>query len=265
MKLQLITFLTLISVPILWLGNSTGALPENTGAPGDLTCGRAPCHNVQSNAGDASIEIDVDNGGTEYMPGGSHTLVISISNAQSPRNGFQVVALDENDDNIGTWVLTAPNEMKIIDGIGLPRKYVTHQSAGNMQNSWTLDWEAPQEDAGNITFYASVLDANDNGNFMGDAVYTTSNTLSAVVSGSIEAIDNVALSIYPNPAQDNIFIESKKLAQRISLYDIHGQLIQTILPTQQNTAIDLSAYTAGVYLLHIQGEDDHWNERIVVK
>lgn len=265
MKIKHLTVLTVLAGCITWLGNSDGALPQNTGAPDDLTCGRAPCHNVPANVGEATINIDVEDGSEVYQPGGTHTLTLTISDAQSPRNGFQIVALDENDENIGAWILTAPGEMKIIDGIGLPRKYVTHQAAGNLQNSWTLDWQAPQEAMGDITFYASVLDANNNGNNMGDAVYTTSNTLSAEVSSRVESLKENSVKIYPNPARQQVYIESPDLLQGVGLYDIQGREIQHILPTNQTVAIDLSYLKAGIYFLRMYRKNGFSVEKLIVE
>jgi len=255
MKLNHLTVLIVLATCFTWLSNSNGALPQNTGAPGDLTCGRAPCHNIPVNVGDASIGIDVNNGAEAYQPGSTHTLTVSISDAQSPRNGFQIVALDENNENIGTWILTTPGEMKIIDGIGLPRKYVTHQSAGNMQNSWTLDWEAPQEDVGDITFYASVLDANNNGNNMGDAVYTTSNTLSADVSNGVDNIGvGMDFDIHPNPAGNLMSISSKALIYSATLYSVQGQRIESWEVNKKTGQLALPNVPAGVYLLQVHGQ-----------
>ncbi|MFN0212965.1 MAG: choice-of-anchor V domain-containing protein [Saprospiraceae bacterium] len=163
----------LLAGGILSLSNLDGAFPENTGAPGELTCGRAPCHNVPSNAGNALMSIEYSGNGLKYSADSTYQLTVKISNQQTLRNGFEILALNASNQNTGSWVLIEPDKMKIIPGIGLPsRKYVTHKAAGNLQTEWKVAWKAPSSNVGTVTFYASVNATNDNGMITGDEVYT---------------------------------------------------------------------------------------------
>lgn len=65
------------------------------------------------------------------------------------------------------------------------------------------------------------------------------------------------ITVYPNPAQNNITIKnsnSSKLDQ-LTIYDVFGKLINTIdlRDMQQEKTIDVSDLTSGVYMLQLQG------------
>ena len=251
---------------LIWLGNSNGALPQNTGAPGDLTCGRAPCHNVEPNTGDAQISISFDDNGIEYEPGGVHTISLAISGEQSPKNGFQIVALNAQNENIGAWNLTAPDQMQIIDGIGLPRKYVTHKAAGNMQNSWSLNWEAPAQGMDTITFYASILDANNNNNNSGDAVYTTTITVAPQPPNAITPFpDAPNVKVFPNPTVGNVHIQSTKPMESIQLYNIHGLMMEDYPTHSAQRHLRLHGLAPGLYFIRISGDQFDVVEKLIIK
>ncbi|HSH65327.1 MAG TPA: choice-of-anchor V domain-containing protein, partial [Bacteroidia bacterium] len=112
-------------------------------------------------------------------------IKIRISEPNVERFGFQIVALaDQTKENAGIFKITDPertqfmkNEFELMD-----RKYVTYTFSGtdavsNGVGEWTINWTAPSNTAGDITFYASAVSANDDGTDKGDVVYTASNTL----------------------------------------------------------------------------------------
>lgn len=267
MKITQLSVVALFFGSFLWLSNSTGALPENTNAPGELTCGRAPCHNIPNNVGSAQIGIDVDEGAGTYRAGDTLTVTVSIEGAQSPRNGFQITALDAANQKIGTWVLTAPQQMQVINGIGLPRRYVTHRAAGNMQASWSMEWAAPEEDAGDITFYASVLDANNNGTNTGDALYTTTSTASFEPTNAIWQPDSgLDVKIYPNPATEVIFVHSpKNLLRAIRLIDSQGRELRHWPASRETNRLEASGLSAGIYFLLMETENGQVVRKIAIQ
>lgn len=235
------------------MSNQTGALPENTGAPGDLTCGRAPCHNIPANVGNAQIAITTTDGKTSYFADSILSLKVSITNPQTGKNGFQILVLNENRQNIGTWILTEPTKMQIINGISFPnRRYVTHREAGNHQTEWELQWKAPHTNVGKITFYASVLASNDSGTNEGDQVYTTSFSVPfAMTSPTRELLYEQSIRIYPTITSDLLFIENLLNTDPISteLIDSKG-VIFALKPIQTGSnQLDVSYLPSGIYFL----------------
>jgi len=264
MKRTLLLLTVCGSLVLLFQNNRSGALPQNTGAPGDLTCGRAPCHNVTPNTGDAEIAVDFDMGNSTYSPGERYTVTISISNTNRVRHGFQILALDEQNQNAGTWELTDEAVMQIRDGIDdATRKYVTHRTAGTEQESWSLDWIAPAETVGTVTFYSAVLDANNNGSNSGDNVYTTSTSVQAdAVSNAPTLLAANAVKVFPNLATDRIFVRSTNhQIERLNLYNQKGQLVRH---TNQQE-LHVSDLPAGYYILHAMSTDGIAVQKILVQ
>ena len=59
------------------------------------------------------------------------------------------------------------------------------------------------------------------------------------------------LTIYPNPAVENVFVNSDNLIHEIVLFDNQGKLLKIIAVDQKIHEIDLSTLNAGIYYLKI--------------
>ncbi len=245
-------FLVAFVIYLFLLSNSSGAPAQTTGAPGEATCGRSSCHNVTENQGSATISLNFGEGATAYVPGETYTVKIAIEGAQNEsKNGFQIVALDAQDANIGAWNITDANAMQMRSGGG--REYITHDSGGNSQTSWEVNWVAPAEDGGNVTFYLAVNDANDNGGRTGDAIYITKTTIEPSNSTNIAEVIAQSVQIYPNPAFDYITVESPNYAiHTYRLFNINGQ--QVAVAPFKNT-IPLFDLSVGMYFLQLEGTE----------
>ncbi|MBK7869304.1 MAG: T9SS type A sorting domain-containing protein [Saprospiraceae bacterium] len=253
---------------LLFMSNETGALPENTGAPGELTCGRAPCHNIPSNIGAAQIAITFNNGIQSYLADSLHHIKINITNPQTNKNGFQILALNDNRQNVGTWVLTEPTKMQIINGIGLPNRfYVTHREAGNRQTEWQLQWKAPNNNVGKVTFYVSVLASNDNGTNQGDQLYNTSIAADfALPTATKEQLLEQAFNVFPTIASDVIFIENKQEINKIPsiLVDNKGAVVLTAIINFGINQLDVSHLSSGIYFLQLKVSGTSITKKIII-
>ncbi|PCJ67478.1 MAG: hypothetical protein COA58_03940 [Bacteroidetes bacterium] len=67
-------------------------------------------------------------------------------------------------------------------------------------------------------------------------------------------LDNIEVSIYPNPAQDFISIDTKFKSNKISILNAQGQLVLQSLDSPQ-TKIDISALLRGQYYIKLENED----------
>lgn len=69
-----------------------------------------------------------------------------------------------------------------------------------------------------------------------------------------------ALHIYPNPARNELAIESAVVMQHISVYDLQGRCLYSGNPGSKTTRLDLSRYNAGMYFVRV---DDRPLVRVV--
>jgi len=223
---------------LILLGNSAGAPDQTSGAPSETTCGRSGCHAVAENIGTATVALNYGTGTLTYNPAEVYPINIALADLQNDaKNGFQIVALDSLDNNAGTWELVEEANTQILGGSTLTdRSYVTHTTAGNTLNTWNMNWIAPTEDVGPITFYLAT---------------STTEALAAQVA------------IYPNPANNFLTIQSLDLSiLQAKLYTATGQLVQQqSFPNQ----LDVSNYANGLYLLELQTENGVVLKKILVQ
>lgn len=250
---------------LILLGNSAGAPAQTTGAPSEATCGRSGCHSVVENIGDATVSLNYGTGDLTYIPDEVYPITIEMTKLlNDAKNGFQIVALDSMNKNAGTWELVDEAVTQIRFGASLAdRAYVTHTRAGNVLSSWAMNWVAPMEDIGPVTFYLAVNDADGNGSRVGDDIYMTNLSVSSNKTTSTEAHLLRQISIYPNPAKHFIAIQSPDLSiLQAKLYTATGHLIQ-----QQSfpTRLDVSNHPIGLYLLELHTSNGILLEKVLIQ
>ena len=72
-----------------------------------------------------------------------------------------------------------------------------------------------------------------------------------------ENMNNYGINIFPNPAKDNLYIQTEKIFSngQIQLFDMYGKLIQTNSFQQENSTIDLHGIAVGIYTLKVLDGD----------
>lgn len=252
---------------LILLGNSAGAPDQTSGAPSETTCGRSGCHAVAENIGTATVALNYGTGTLTYNPAEVYPINIALADLQNDaKNGFQIVALDSLDNNAGTWELVEEANTQILGGSTLTdRSYVTHTTAGNTLNTWNMNWIAPTEDVGPITFYLAVNDADGNRGRTGDDIYLTNLSVTSSNTTTTSTTEALAaqVAIYPNPANNFLTIQSLDLSiLQAKLYTATGQLVQQqSFPNQ----LDVSNYANGLYLLELQTENGVVLKKILVQ
>ncbi|MEW6207455.1 MAG: choice-of-anchor V domain-containing protein [Acidobacteriota bacterium] len=166
-------------------GFSSGPPAGRTGAPGELTCATADCHQGSLNGGPGQFAIIAP---SVYEPGETYQITVRHTTTDSSRRrwGFQLTALTTSNNKAGD--LDNTNNLTVVlddDGPGFNRQYIEHTLNGTFagqtsQASWTFEWTAPDTDVGPVILYAAGNQANNNGSNTGDQIYTV---MDAVLSG----------------------------------------------------------------------------------
>ena len=261
---------------------SLGAPASSTGAPNEQTCAVSGCHSDhQLNAGTAQINFEVAGHPLDYEPGKIYTFKISVSDPNVVRFGFQLVALKNSDNsNIGEFMITEPSRTQLIqnDVKLLDRQYVTYTFPGTSAiktgiGEWTVDWKAPLQDEGLVSFYLGAISANDDGTDGGDWSYTQSISLS---SNAHSGIANTSIYQKMKWTYDN---ERSLLnvcvpginytTARVYLYDVSGKLLKTVLAKDQNLnavsiEIPVTDVPKGTYLIKVNGGERAFTEKIII-
>jgi hypothetical protein len=72
-----------------------------------------------------------------------------------------------------------------------------------------------------------------------------------------------SISVYPNPTNGIVTVNSNNSIKSIQLYDVQGRLLQTNLVNENETSIDVSTKAKGVYFLKILSDKGMKVEKIV--
>lgn len=157
----------------LW--NTSGPSGGFTGAPGENNCTNCHAGAVQDGNNGENL-LTFNDGQNEVALGVARMMTLNFTSG-AVKNGFQLVALDENDDMAGAFIITDPANTQLRSQGLLGRQYVTHTSGGTSQSQWSFEWEAPSS-AEAITFYVATNRTNNGNNSSGDVIYLSSHTFS---------------------------------------------------------------------------------------
>ncbi|MDA0812713.1 MAG: hypothetical protein O3C21_10030, partial [Verrucomicrobia bacterium] len=148
------------------LGSSATPPVNTTGAPGHSSC--TQCHSGGRGTGNVAL---VFSGGAVYEPGQKYTLQVAITEANQRRFGFSMVARDSDNDrvNVGAWS-PGGNDTQVH---GSQNSIASHRNAptGNGSHTFTVNWTAPANGVGDVTFYVAGNAANSNNSSSGDSIY----------------------------------------------------------------------------------------------
>lgn len=62
---------------------------------------------------------------------------------------------------------------------------------------------------------------------------------------------DASISVYPNPTRGNLNINCSNIIKSVSLYDIQGRLLQTSMVSENQTTIDITSHSAGIYFVKV--------------
>jgi len=155
------------------LGFSSGPPDGFTNAPGEGNC--TACHTTfPLNSGSGMLSL----AGlpTNYSPGVTYDLELTLSDPNALRWGFELTVLEAGGSSAGTIVVTDPGTQTSTTG---NRTYLKHTSSGTapgtpVSRTWPFEWTAPAEGTGAITLYVAGNAANNSNTNAGDRIYATS-------------------------------------------------------------------------------------------
>ncbi len=82
---------------------------------------------------------------------------------------------------------------------------------------------------------------------------------------SIDDHDFSAISIYPNPTNDILFINSKSLIDKIQIFDTHGRMIKEEFPDRFPLQMNTQSLKSGVYFVNITAQGRKSIHKVIKK
>jgi hypothetical protein len=275
---RFISFVVLFVVSILIIASSNGVTTsqslDRTGSPvGTTQCGA--CHSGGNYNPTLLLRLKNSDGDivTEYVPQQSYTLEVVFGGNTAPRYGMQAVAL-VNGTNANAGSLSAANNKSKTSTLN-SRIYADHNGFVS-SNTFELNWTAPAQGTGNISFYAAGIAANGSGS-SGDSPVTasplsvsedlTAEPVDPIDPGtptSIAGLDSDIWNIYPNPVIDFLTIQNQQMqTANVMVFNLSGKVIENINVSNDNFILDFSGYPSGIYFLLIESDGIQINKKIL--
>lgn len=237
-------------------GRGTVAGEDTTGSPlSNRTCGTAGCHSGTAFNVNLVVQLKDANGVVvdKYIPGTTYDVELINNASGTPASyGFQMVSLVDSDNTgVNGWA-TTNNKAKTVNLGGVT--YV-EQTGPDPDNTVMLEWTAPAEGTGDVTFYAVGNAVNGNGNSGGDGVGTTTLSLKEDMTSSTSNIDLNSINIMPNPASDLVRLSMDNISSgTYNLINLQGQTVLRGVYNADNIELNVAALRSGLYVVQVQDQ-----------
>jgi hypothetical protein len=243
-----------------------GSEPGHTGSPADgKNC--TVCHGGSSEPVNGWISSTIPESG--YIPGERYTIRAVNRTIGHTRFGFQVSPQNISGTILGTLIATDTIRTKVV---GDNNGYVTYRPAsvvGVDSMVWVFDWVAPADTVNEVVFYGA-FNSNHDGHKGGDItqlsqlrVFKQGFTSLAKTKGNA-----ISVSVYPNPAHSKIYLHAQtRLGAEydISLYDMSGKCVWKGNNLIDKSAIDVSQFEKGIYIIEIKSNNEVATQRVMIQ
>ena len=261
------TYAVLLALPLCMflLSNSSGRATQAsegvTGSPGDnnssnKTC--ITCHGTGIQLTNTISVVDAEGSEvTSYTPGETYTVTVNLSSTANPSSyGFQLVG-ELDDQNTVNGFANPSSNAKLVN---LGNRQYAEQNGPSATNEFTVEWTAPANDVGTVTFYSSGVGANGNNTSSGDGAANGSISLSPETTSSNE-INSELVKVYPNPSSDFIRIESSNI-KNLNIIASNGQQVMTMKEVAGNE-IRVADLKPGLYFMKFESENKFFTSKFV--
>lgn len=228
---------------------SSGSPGGRTGSPGDGGSTCTQCHAGTAEPADGFISSNIPVEG--FVPGVTYEVQVAVSGENAGLYGFEVTAENDVDGKTGTFSITDEEATQFVNN----NAAVSHTSAGTTPvgdaKTWTMEWTAPEEPEGPVTFYTAVNAANGDGTNNGDQIFTSSQTYQINSVGISES--KIVQKLYPNPATDNLHVVADAAGKEVRIWNASGKQVASEQINGRENILDVSDYPEGIYFLSIEG------------
>ncbi len=221
---------------------------DRTGSPvSTAACNQ--CHSGGNFNASTTIKL-LDSGNsevTEYIPGDTYLLQMTINHTGASGFGIQSVALFDDNTTAGSWATIG----SIVKLTSLNSRTYGEQTSTSASNVFEFEWVAPAVGSGDVTFYANGLAANGNSGTSGDELASGGSlSITEAVSSSVDQLGDKTFNMYPNPAQEFITIDGLAVeGEEINFYDLSGKIIKQITAVSSLEMIEVGHLAKGTYIV----------------
>lgn len=174
---------------------------------------------------------------TGYVTGQTYACTLRVSNATKTKAGFDLL--------VSAGSITSASSGTMVMGSEL--HHTTPGVAVSGVTEWTFNYVAPASPSG-ITFSVAGNAVDGNNLDSGDQWNTASFTFTGSFPSSVPDIENEAIRVYPNPANEILYVQSQNATGAKTIFNTLGQqLIQTT-----DEVINIQELKPGQYFILIE-------------
>ncbi len=94
--------------------------------------------------------------------------------------------------------------------------------------------------------------------------YLGQHSITSIVTTSNVSIEESAISVYPNPVQNTLYVQNAVSYSSIKIFSVGGALIKEVQPSSCNAQIDVHDLKAGMYLMQVINTNSIYSTQIIV-
>ena len=203
--------------------------------------------------------IVVNNDGEAIIMGGDDPAITIPSLMVSDAVGEAIIA-EAGTVNV-TMVLkayVARAFIKVFNADFSVEKNVYAPLTGN-SFSVTFSDVGPDDTTVQYGFQVTGINANPDDEVALGSVVVTDNTL------GINDINDIKVSVYPNPTTNNINIQSDEQIMNITVYNTIGQMVRNVSPAATNFSMEMSNLDTGMYFVNVFTETGSKTVKVIKK
>lgn len=81
----------------------------------------------------------------------------------------------------------------------------------------------------------------------------------------VEEFASSTVQIMPNPVAENLTITAPETIRSVTILDMTGRVIRTVSADSRDMRLPMTSYPPGMYLIHIQTDNNHYIQKIIKK
>ncbi len=206
------------------------------------------------NFGDGSATSSETNPSHTYSAAGVYTVTLYVENADGNDNMTMIDYISVYELPVVTVDVTNASGASVADGAATAN--ITGGTAP-YEISWSTS-ESGTSISDLLPGNYSVIVQDDN-----SCVATTPFVIDW---DTFAEINETVYSIYPNPAYDLVYVQfDDQICETIEIYDMLGQVVNVVNPTEDKLSVDVSDMKTGIYFVKVIFADKEFTHKLVIK
>jgi hypothetical protein len=179
------------------------------------------------------------------------------------------------DDNKNPEIVLKENIVLELDEDGNATLTLNDVDGGSVDNCGIatqelsqVDFNCDDYDPDNEVVEVTYTLIDTSGNEVQETVSVTLLDPTSACTLSSNVFESLKVALYPNPAQQTLFLElgnTPLTIDKVTVFDIQGKLLISLIPKGSNTAIDVSSLSSGNYFLRMSSGKDTMTKRFIKK